>query len=129
MTIFLRKICVNFAQIFVCKLLPFVHEAQFKFYACLRIFLRNSRKTGSIAQKVNFIQNVFLHIDQNCQFQHRIKQLKVYSKTYLQINYHSDALNWLLLVTKPSNWGIEKLIKHKLEIWNLIFQMLTTSSR
>ena len=32
-----------------------------------------------------------------------IKQLKVYQKIYIEINYNSIAIYWLLLVTKSSN--------------------------
>ena len=37
----------------------------------------------------------------------RIKQMNVYQKVYIHINYDSIALNWLLFVTKSSNWGIK----------------------
>ena len=92
---FLRKICV----IFFCELLRIfciwspISFAQF-FFALNRKYC---------AKRKFFSQNMFLQIDQNWQFQHRIKQLKVYSKIYIQINYDYAALNWLLLVTKSSN--------------------------
>ena len=70
--------------------------------------LRNLRNTGSIAQ------NMLLQVDQNWQFQHKIKQQKVYSKINVQINY--DYADWLLLVSKSLNWG-QISIKQKLEIW------------
>ena len=74
------------------------------------------------------MENMLLQIDQNCmllqidqnwRFQHRIKQMNVYKEMHIQINYDSAALNWLLFVTKSSNWGIKM---NKTEIISLKFK-------
>ena len=59
---------------------------------------------------------MLLQIDLNLQFKPRIKQLKIYSIIYIEINYDSAAFNWLLLISKSSNWGTQI---YKTEIKNL----------
>ena len=64
---------------------------------------------------------MLLQIGQNWHFQHRIKQLKVYSIMFIQ-NSMIAALDLLLLVTKSLYWRT-KTNKQKLEIWKLKFMM------
>jgi len=67
----------------------------------------------------------------NWQFQHRIKQLKIYSKIYKHISYDYAVNGFILLVTKSSNWETKinktEIRNLKIENWCIVFIQMSKS--
>ena len=79
----------------------------------LHILGHNLRKTGSIAQNINFYAKHFIA---KLPKKQRIKQLKVYSKMYIQINYDYATLRIGYLLLQNLQIEGKKLIKQILKI-------------